>query len=106
MMGREPSEEEKAIIIMMDESLEIAIRNSTFRWLFCWSGTEKPDSGIDCACCLTWDEDLKAKCSCICHKRIKELKKLFRVAIRSIEKHNKSWFWNRGIDGKKRMNDG
>lgn len=97
----EPSMEEKAIIIMAEQALEIAIRSSTFRWLFCWKN-EPADSCFDCACCLTWDEDLRHRCGCICHKRINELKALFRAAFRSKEKHNKSWFWDRGIDGKKR----
>ena len=103
-MSREPSTEEKAIIIMTDQALEIAIDECSFRWLFCWTDNLPPEweTCFDCACCLTWDEDLKHKCGCICHKRIKELKSLFRAALRSKEKHSKSWFWDRGIDGKQK----
>ena len=99
-MSREPSDEQKAIIIMADVALDIAIRNSTFRWLFCWDGEDS--TCFDCACCLTWDEDLKNRCDCVCHKRIIELQALLRVALRSMESHNKSWFWDRGIDGKQK----
>ena len=97
----EPSMEEKAIIIMTREALEIAIRSCTFRWLFCWDG-ETADVN-DCACCIGWDDDMKHTCGCICHKRIRELDALFYTALRSIRMHNKSWFWDCGIDGKKRM---
>ena len=101
-MSREPSMEEKAIIIMADQALEIALSECSFRWLFCWQDNDPEDTCWDCACCLTWDEDLRHKCGCICHKRIRELQSLFRAAFRSKEKHNKSWFWDRGIDGKQK----
>ena len=95
----EPSDEEKAVIIMTEQCLEIALDNCTFRWLFCWNGQEA-DSCYDCACCLSWDKRIKT-CQCKCHGRIRESKKLFRTAIYSKLEHNKSWFWDRSITGNK-----
>lgn len=98
---REPADEEKAVMLMAEQALEIALDSCTFRWLFCWDGEADHDA-FDCACCITWDEDIQHRCGCICHKRIRELERLFRVAMRSKEQHNKSWWWDRGITGEQK----
>jgi hypothetical protein len=94
----ELSMEEKAIILMSRQSLKLALKECTFRWLFCWDG-ESTDSGFDCACCIGWEEEIEHRCGCVCHKRFKELEALFSVALRSKEKHNQSWWWDRNING-------
>lgn len=102
MTGKEPTMEEKAIIGMMRQALQIALSNCTFRWLFCWNG-ENPetDYAFDCACCITWDDEIKKRCKCICHKRMDELDHLFYVAIQTIRQHQNSWWWDRNICGQK-----
>jgi len=94
----EPTMEEKAILGMARQAFEIALKNCTFRWLFCWDG-EKDQSCFDCACCIAWQDDEYHTCGCICHERMRELGALFYAALRSKELHNKSWWWNRGLNG-------
>jgi len=43
------------------------------RHLFCYNGSE-PDTGYECACCMTWPDDKQYEtCGCICHERVEKM---------------------------------
>lgn len=93
------NDEEKASIILARLALDVALDNCSFRWLFCWDGETK-ETCFDCACCLTWDK-IKG-CGCRCHDRLRELDGLFTSAFVGMQQHNKSCYWDRGVDGKQK----
>ena len=61
-------------------------KGETHSWLFCWDGQGDEACGIDCGCCLTKHRgegiEMCEGCKCICHQRIKDLKKFILREIK------------------------
>lgn len=95
---REPDAETKAAMVIAELALERAVHGWGARWALCYNGQGDFDSQ-DCACCLTW-EDISG-CDCECHQRIKELRALFKCALRFYEDVMHSCMVGRYVTGKK-----